>query len=172
MTILFVDNQPSTERYALPFLQNLERIGIDSELRIVDTSQYVELVRSHKFEMTTLGWGQSLSPGNEQRYFWGSEAADQESSNNYHGVKNPAVDKLIDRVIFAKDRAELEAAVKALDRVLLWNHYVVPQWYIDYDRTARWDRFGRPDNLPEYSNGFPTIWWYDEERAAKTGRAN
>ena len=88
----------------------------------------------------------------------------------YVGIKNPAVDALIERVIFAKDRAELVAATKALDRVLLWNHYVVPQWTYGKQRTARWDRFGRPEKLPEYgSSAFPTIWWWDAERAAKTG---
>ena len=117
-------------------------------------------------------WGQSLSPGNEQRGFWGSQAADQPGSRNFAGIKNPAIDALIDRVIFAKDRDELVAATKALDRVLLWNHYVVPQWTYGKMRTARWDRFGRPDPLPKYGvSGFPTIWWWDKDKAAKTGSA-
>ncbi len=91
-------------------------------------------------------------------------------SRNYAGIKNPAVDALIERIIFAKDRAELVAASKALDRVLLWNHYVVPQFTYNKTRAARWDRFGRPEKLPEYgSSAFPTIWWWDAERAAKTG---
>ena len=121
-------------------------------------------------------WGQSLSPGNEQRGFWSSQAADQSGSRNYVGIKDPAVDALIDRVIFAKDRAELVAATKALDRVLLWNHYVVPQWTYGKQRTARWDRFGRPEKLPQYgAAAFPTIWWWDAEgapariAASKTG---
>jgi microcin C transport system substrate-binding protein len=119
--------------------------------------------------MIVSGWAQSLSPGNEQRDFFGSEAADREGSRNYGGIKNPAVDALINRVIFAKDREELVAATKALDRVLLWNHYVVPTWTINYTRVARWDRFGKPDKLPAYSYAFPDIWWYDKERAAKVG---
>ena len=115
-------------------------------------------------------WGQSLSPGNEQRGYWGSPAADMVGSRNYAGIKNPAIDALIDRVIFAKDRAELEAATKAMDRVLLWNHYVVPQWTYGKVRSARWDRFSRPDPLPKYGfSGFPTIWWWDKDKAAKTG---
>ena len=115
-------------------------------------------------------WGQSLSPGNEQRGFWGSQAADQPGSRNLVGIKDAAIDALIDRVIFAKDRAELVAATKALDRVLLWNHFVVPQWTYGKQRTVRWDRFGRPETLPQYAAAaFPTIWWWDAERAAKTG---
>ncbi|WP_350336060.1 extracellular solute-binding protein [Coralliovum pocilloporae] len=170
-TIEFVDNSPSTERIALPYQSALKRIGIEMTLRIVDTSQYINRIRSRDFEMTTLGWGQSLSPGNEQREYWGSVAADSNSSRNYAGIKNPAIDKLIDRVIFAKDRAELVAATKALDRVLLWNNYMVPQWYVAKTRTVRWNRFSHPENLPEYNHGFPHIWWYDEEKARKTGLA-
>jgi microcin C transport system substrate-binding protein len=91
-------------------------------------------------------------------------------SRNYVGIKNPAVDTLVDRVIFAKSRAELEAASKALDRVLLWNHYVVPQWAYGKLRSARWDRFGRPATLPKYLPGaFPTIWWWDADKASKVG---
>ena len=134
-------------------------------LRVVDSSQYVDRLRNRDFDMTVIRWGQSLSPGNEQRRMWGSEAADEASSQNYAGIKNPAIDKLIDRVIFAKDREELVAATKALDRVLLWNHYVIPQFYTDVYRLARWDRFGHPDNIPPYTPGFPDIWWYDQQKA-------
>ncbi|HKC33645.1 MAG TPA: ABC transporter substrate-binding protein, partial [Xanthobacteraceae bacterium] len=99
-----------------------------------------------------------------------SPSADVPGSRNYVGIKNPAVDALIDRLIFAKSREELVAATRALDRVLLWNHFVVPQWTYGKVRSARWDRFGHPDNLPEYgASAFPTIWWWDAERAAKTG---
>jgi microcin C transport system substrate-binding protein len=91
-------------------------------------------------------------------------------SQNYAGIKNPAVDALIERVIFTKNRAELVAATKALDRVLLWNHYVVPQWTYGKVRTARWDRFSHPDVMPKYGrDSFPNIWWWDEAKAAKTG---
>jgi microcin C transport system substrate-binding protein len=88
---------------------------------------------------------------------------------NFAGIKNAAIDHLIDKVIFAKDRETLVAATHALDRVLLWNHYVVPQFYVDETRTARWNRFSHPEDMPEYSTGFPEIWWFDEEKAAKTG---
>ena len=121
--------------------------------------------------MIVASWGESLSPGNEQRDFWGSEAADRVGSMNLVGIKNPAIDALVDRVIFAKNRDEQVAATKALDRVLLWNHYVVPQFNYPFDRTARWDRFRHPDVLPKYAGegGFPTVWWWDAEKAAKTG---
>ena len=114
-------------------------------------------------------WGQSLSPGNEQRDFWGSQAADQAGSRNSVGIKNPAVDALIERVIFAKDRDELVAATKALDRVLLWNHFVVPQWTYGKMRTARWDRFGRPESCPNTASAFPTIWWWDADTRRQDG---
>ena len=165
--IELVDNDPNLERYVLPYQQNLAKIGVELTLRIVDSSQLVDRIRNRDFDMTVHIWGQSLSPGNEQKRMWGSEAADQPSSENLPGIKNPAVDKLIDRVIFAKDREELVAATKALDRVLLWNQYVIPQFYTDVYRLARWDRFGHPENIPPYTPGFPDIWWYDTEKAAK-----
>ena len=161
---------PNGERFVSFYKPSLERIGMTVTIRAVDTTQFVNRERNFDFDIITNLWGQSLSPGNEQRGQWGSQAADQPGSDNVVGIKNPAVDALIDRVIFAKDRAELVAATKALDRVLLWNHYVVPQWTYGKLRTARWDRFGRPDNLPRYgAAAFPTIWWWDAERAAKTG---
>jgi microcin C transport system substrate-binding protein len=127
-------------------------------------------LRQWDFDIITASWPESLSPGNEQRDYWGSPSADVPGSRNYVGIKNPAVDALIDRVIFAKSREELVAATRALDRVLLWNHYVVPQWTYGKVRSARWDRFGRPDKLPEYgASAFPTLWWWDADKAAKTG---
>jgi microcin C transport system substrate-binding protein len=171
LSIEFLYRDKASERTLLPYAQNLENIGIKPVLRLVDTSQFINRVRSRDFDTVVLAIGQSLSPGNEQREYWGSESADNQSSANYAGIKNPAIDKLIDKVIFAKDRETLVAATRALDRVLLWNHYVVPQFYSDETRTARWNRFGHPQKMPEYSTGFPTIWWYDEALAAKTGAA-
>jgi microcin C transport system substrate-binding protein len=169
LRVEFLLNSPAFERVVLFFKPSLERLGVEVAVRVVDPPQYVNRVRGRDFDIISAGWGQSLSPGNEQRDFFGSEAADREASRNYGGIKNPAVDAMIDKVIFARDREELLAATKALDRVLLWNHYVLPSWTIDYARTARWDRFGRPEKLPDYSYGFPEIWWYDKERAAKIG---
>ncbi len=165
----FLLANPAFERVVLFYKTALERLGIEVGLRIVDSSQYVNRVRDRNFDLIITGWAQSLSPGNEQRDFFGSESADREGSRNYAGIKNPAVDALIERVIFAKDRDELVAATKALDRVLLWNHYVVPTWNYGFTRTARWDRFGKPEKLPAYSLAFPDIWWFDRERAAKIG---
>jgi len=162
---------PSFERVMLFFKPSLERLGIDVSVRTIDPTQYENRLRSFDFDIVVSSWGESLSPGNEQREFWGSQAADVAGSRNVVGIKNPAIDKLIERVIFTKDRAELVAATKALDRVLLWNFYVVPQWNYPKVRTARWDRFGRPAELPKYGqSGFPAIWWYDSERAARIGR--
>lgn len=164
--IEYLSADPNSERLVLPYQANLKRIGITTRIRIVDSSQFTNRVRAFDFDMITTGWGQSLSPGNEQLLYWGSEAADNNSSRNFAGIKNPAIDKLINRLIFSADRDDLMAATKALDRVLLWNHYVIPQFYLNVDRIAVWDRFGRPDPLPKYSSGFPTIWWWDEEKAA------
>jgi microcin C transport system substrate-binding protein len=163
-------NQPEWERIVLPYKPALDRLGIAMTVRIVDDAQYENRLRQWDFDMIVATWGQSLSPGNEQRGYWGSQAADQPGSRNLIGIKNPAADMLIERIIYAKNRAELVAATRALDRVLLWNFYLVPQWTYGKIRTARWDRFGRPDPLPKYGfSGFPTIWWWDAAKAAKVG---
>ena len=164
-TIEILTSDPSQERYLLPYQQDLAKIGITLTLRSVDTPQFIERVRKRDFDMIVGVWGQSLSPGNEQRGYWGSQSADEQNSRNYAGIKDPGVDALIDRVVYAKDREELVAASKALDRVLLWNHYMVPQFYSDVFRTARWDRFGNPENIPAYTPGFPDIWWLDPGKA-------
>lgn len=161
---------PAFERIILFYKPSLERLGITVNVRIVDESQYENRVRNRDFDMIVLSRGESLSPGNEQRAYWGSQAADQPGSPNAIGINNPAVDAMIEQIIFAKSRADLVAATKALDRVLLWNHYVVPQWTYPFERTARWDRFGYSDPLPKYAAaGFPTLWWWDADKAAKTG---
>lgn len=171
LSIEFLLVQPAFERVALFYKPALERLGIAVSIRTVDTSQYENRLRQFDYDMIVASWGESLSPGNEQRGFWGSQAADQPGSRNVVGIKNPAIDKLIDRVIFAKSREELVAATHALDRVLLWNHYVVPQWSYPFQRTARWDRFSRPETMPKYAaSSFPTIWWWDEAKAAKAKR--
>jgi microcin C transport system substrate-binding protein len=167
--ILSVTSDPlGTERFSLFYKSALARLGIDATVRSVDDVQYENRLRDFDFDIIIATWPQSLSPGNEQRDFWTSQAADTHGSHNYVGIKNPAVDALTERVIFAKSRGELVAATRALDRVLLWNHYVVPQFTDDKVSAARWDRFGRPDPLPEYGGAaFPAVWWWDAERAAK-----
>ena len=163
--------EPAFERIALFYKPSLERIGVATSIRIVDDAQYENRLRSFDYDIIIHSWPESLSPGNEQREYWSSQAADTTGSSNYIGVKNPAVDTLIDRVIFAKNRSELVAATRALDRVLLWNHYVVPQWDYPKIRTARWDRFGRPSEMPKYGlAAFPALWWFDAEKAAGIGK--
>ena len=168
---LLVDD-PATQRFVLFYKPSLERLGMTVNVRVVDAAQYENRLRQWDYDIIVASWGQSLSPGNEQRDFWSSAAADQPGSRNLIGIKNPAIDTLIDRVIFTKDRDDLVAATKALDRVLLWNYYVVPQWTYPFVRTARWDRFGHPETMPKYGrSGFPTVWWWDAERAAKAQKS-
>ena len=164
-------NGPTIEPIATAFATNLKRLGMNVTIRSVDSAQYIERVRNRDFDVIYTGWAQWLSPGNEQRDFWGSEAAAQNDSRNYAGISDKGVDALIDKVIFADDRETLVAATRALDRVLLANHYVMPTYSLRGSRIARWDRFSHPDVLPEFSIGFPTVWWYDEAKAAKTGAA-
>ena len=167
-SVEFLVDDPQAERFVLFYKPSLERIGIVVNTRIVDAAQYENRLRQWDYDIVVGSWGQSLSPGNEQRGFWSSAAADQPGSRNLIGIKNPAIDTLIDRVIFTKDREELVAATKALDRVLLWNFYVVPQWTYPFVRTARWDRFSHPQIMPKYGrSAFPTVWWWDADKAAK-----
>ena len=166
--------QPDFERVVLPFKTNLERLGVRVSVRIVDTSQYQRRTDTFDYDIIVDSFPQSNSPGNEQRSFWGSAAADTHGSMNSIGIRNPAIDKLIDKIIYAADREELVAATRALDRVLLWNYYVIPQWHSPFDRIAVWDMFGRPDKLPEQSPSFMRVWWLDAEKQkelnAKRGR--
>ncbi len=162
-------------RIVAPIQRAMERLGIKVEVRVVDTSQYINRIRNFDFDVIVGSWGQSLSPGNEQRDFWGSAAADRPGSRNYIGIKDPAIDKLIDHIIFASSRGELVAASRALDRVLLWNHFVIPNWHINSYRIAYWNRFSRPAIKPKYGLGFSDTWWVDEAKdktlqAAAKGR--
>ncbi len=165
-TIVFLGNDPSDERVTGPFINNLRKLGIEASLRIVDVSQYINRVRSFDFDMVTTVLQQSESPGNEQRDFWTSAAADAPGSRNLMGIKNPAIDRLVDRVIFTKDRDDLVAATHALDRVLLWNYYVIPQWYAPNRRVAYWNKFGVPQKQPGYVGVDFDSWWIDEAKAA------
>ena len=170
LTVEFLEFQNTFERVILPFSASLKLIGIDATLRVIDPAQYQNRIRNFDFDITTTNWGESLSPGNEQREYWGSKAADSPGSRNLIGIKDPGIDALIEKVIFAKDRPAVIAATHALDRVLLAHDYVVPQWSSNQQRTLRWNRFNHPAILPLYaSSGFPTTWWYDQARAAKTG---
>ncbi|MGQ9370055.1 extracellular solute-binding protein [Azospirillum sp. ST 5-10] len=153
-------DSPTFERITLPFVANLRRLGIRATVRTVDAAQYQNRVRDFDFDMVVHVWPQSLSPGNEQRGFWGAAAADSPGSENLAGVRSPAVDRLIDAIVQATTRKGLESAVAALDRVLLWSHYVVPHWHSGVYRVAYWRRLHRPDVLPPYALAFDA-WWVD-----------
>ena len=170
LAVEFLEFQNVFERVILPFAAQLKLIGIQSSVRVIDQAQYQNRLRGFDFDITTSNWPESLSPGNEQREFWGSAAADKPGSRNIAGIKDAGIDALIEKVIYAQDRETLIAATRALDRTLLAHNFVVPQWSSAVSRTIRWNRFNRPAVLPKYgSSGFPTTWWYDEALAAKTG---
>ena len=170
LTVEFLEFQNVFERVILPYAAQLKLIGIQSSIRVIDPAQYQNRLRNFDFDITTSNWPESLSPGNEQREFWGSAAADNPGSRNIAGIKDAGIDALIEKLIYAQDRETLIASTRALDRALLAHNFVVPQWSSPVTRTIRWNRFGHPALLPKYgSSGFPTIWWYDEALAAKTG---
>ncbi|MGH7278647.1 MAG: extracellular solute-binding protein [Candidatus Rokuibacteriota bacterium] len=157
-------DEANWERIALPLAKNLERLGVEARVRTVDAAQYEYRMKQFDFDMTLALWGQSLSPGNEQIDFWGSEKASIPGSRNYAGIRDPVVDRLIALLIAAPDRAQLIARTRALDRVLLWGHYVIPHWHIQAFRVAYWDKFAQPARPPKYSLGFETWWVRDERR--------
>ena len=168
---------PSIERLALPLKQSLKRLGIEMSIRTVDVAQYQQRVDTFDFDMIVSSFGQSLSPGNEQRDFWHSTNADRPGSRNLIGIKEPAIDKLVELVIESPDRESLISRTRALDRVLLWNHYVIPHFHLQASRLVFWNIFGRPKNVAKYSSGFPNTWWLDiakekEVRAWKDQRTN
>ncbi len=170
VSVEFLVSNPPSERIVLFYKPALERLGMEITVRTVDDAQYQNRLRNFDYDIITDVWGQSLSPGNEQRDFWGTETADVPGSRNTIGIKNPVVDKLIDKIIFASDRETLVAATRALDRVLLWHYYVVPQFTYGFSRYARWDRFSHAP-LPKYGrSGLPTLWWFDKDKAEKIGR--
>ena len=165
--------QPTWERITLPFKRNLKRLGVMARVRTVDPAQYQKRTDDFDFDMIVDVFGQSLSPGNEQRDFWSTEAAGREGSRNTIGIKDPVVDALTELIIQAPTRKDLIARARALDRVLLWGHYVVPHWHFRAFRVAFWDKFGRPPVAPKYSFGFDS-WWVDaaKVRALEERRKN
>lgn len=166
-------SSPLFERIVLPFAQNLEKLGVKARARTVETAQYRRRLDTFDYDMTVMNWGQSLSPGNEQRDFWTTDAADRQGSRNLTGLKNDIVDELVEKLIAAPDRDALIAACRALDRVLQWQYLVIPHFHTDYDRIAYWDKFGQPKITPTSGTQFLT-WWIDPEKAkalssARTG---
>jgi microcin C transport system substrate-binding protein len=164
LTAEFLINDSTFERIVVPYVDDLKKIGVKGSVRIVDPSQYERREQTFDYDIIVDTFSQSHSPGNEQRDFWGSAAADRDGSRNTIGIKNPAIDHLIEKIVFATSRDELVAATKALDRVLLWNHYVVPEWYAPAERIASWNIFGRPDVLPSQDPSYFAAWWIDPEK--------
>ena len=153
-------NDPQMERIVLPFAKNLERMGIVAHVRTIDTAQYEKRMETFDYDMAVVVFGQSLSPGNEQREYWGSKAADEEGSRNLLGIKNPVVDELIEQLIRSPDRDSLIAHTHALDRVLQYGYYVIPNFHNNAFWVASWDKFRRPEIAPKYGFGLDT-WWVD-----------
>ena len=158
------------ERIVLPYTQNLKLLGIEAKIRLVDRTQYMERYRQKDFDMLVAVWGQSETPGNEQREYWGSDAADSVGSRNLAGIKDPVVDELIELLVKSDSREQLNVRTRALDRVLLWGHYVVPHWHIRADRVLYWDKFSRPAT-PVRSGVMRSRWWYDTQKAAALEQA-
>lgn len=165
-----INNSPAFGRIVGPYIQNLERLGVEAVIKIVDTSQYQNRIQEYDFDAIVSLRAQSLSPGNEQRYYWTSAAADESGTRNYAGIKNPVVDALVDQLINAPDRRTLVSTTRALDRILLWGHYVVPHWHIRAHRVVYWNKFGKPDISPKYmpqpGQYFPDTWWVDAAKEA------
>ena len=157
---------PDIERIVLPFIRNLRRLGIDARPRFVDPSQYINRIRSFDFDMILSGWGQSESPGNEQRDFWSSSAADSPASRNRVGIKDQVIDELIELLIVAPTRESLIARTRALDRVLLSNHFVIPGWNLQQQRILYWDKFSRPEQPAKFGTS-TSLWWFDPVKAAR-----
>ena len=170
LTIEFLIFAPTFQRVIQPYIKNLKQLGVQASIRLVDAPQYQKRLEMFDFDMVVGNFGQSESPGNEQRSFWGTKAADMHGSRNLAGIKSPAIDGLIEKIIFAKNRAELVTTTKALDRVLLFSHYVVPHWHAAFERIAYWDRFGQPKVQASRSVGHVSLWWYDKNKAAKLGK--
>ncbi|MBM3488216.1 MAG: ABC transporter substrate-binding protein [Alphaproteobacteria bacterium] len=166
-TIEFLNFEASFNRVIGPYVRNLERLGIAATQRIVDVANYKVRTDGFDFDVIVRRYVQPITPGIEQRNYFGSEFADVPGSLNLAGLKDPAVDALIERVIGARSRPELVAAVRALDRVLMWNAYSVPQWFKGTHHIAFWDKFERPRSKPRYDLGLVDTWWFAPEKAAQ-----
>ncbi len=154
-----IDANPLFERWVLPFIGNLKKIGVQANFRVLDPAQYQNRMNDFDYDMTIGSIAQSSSPGNEQRDFWSSVKADMQGSRNYIGVKDPVIDDVIEKIIQAPSREELVALTQALDRILLSGYYVIPQWHVDHWRVAYWKKLGRPENLSDLTPAITDTWW-------------
>lgn len=159
---------PTFERWVLPFIKNLKRLGVQADFRVVDAAQFQRRMNTFDYDVVIGGFGQSNSPGNEQREFWGSNRADMDGSRNYIGIKDPVVDEIVTQIIHAKSREDLITKTRALDRILLWNHYVIPMWHYPKWRIAYWDKITRPDTLSHISPLITTTWWATQAEGEET----
>ena len=157
---------PTFERVFGPYARNLERLGISVDLRLVDPSQYVKRLENHDFDISTRRFIQQLSPGSELWSYFGSASVDQAGALNSAGIKDPVVDELITKILAASDRESMRVAARALDRVLLWGHYIVPQWFKGEHHLVYWNKFSRPALMPKFGFGIDN-WWFDSAKAEK-----
>jgi microcin C transport system substrate-binding protein len=167
--IEFLDSSDSLQPHTEPYQQNLRKLGIDAHSRIVDAAQYKSRTENFDFDTVVVAFGGSVTPGAELRVFLSSKAATMEGSRNLSGVADPVVDALIERIVHASTRDELNVACRVLDRVLRAGHYWVPMWYNDTAWVAYWDAFSRPAIQPKLGVGAPDTWWWDEDKAKKIG---
>jgi microcin C transport system substrate-binding protein len=167
LTLEILNFEAAFERLTAPYIRNLKLLGIDARLRTVDPAQYQRRLKSFDFDITTERYQMRNTPGVELRSYFGSAAAKMDGSLNLAGISDPAVDALVERVVGAKSRDELETAARALDRVLRAGHYWVPHWYKASNTIAYWDKFSRPETKPRFDRGVLDTWWYDEAKAAK-----
>jgi microcin C transport system substrate-binding protein len=163
----FLFDTPSFQAHHMPYLKNLATLGIDARIRIIDSVQMQQRLKDFDFDVTIQRFGFSATPGDSLRNYFSSQAASLKGSQNLAGIADPAIDALIDRVIAADSRAEMNTACRALDRVIRAGRYWVPHWYKASHWIAYWDTFGRPPTKPRYARGVLETWWHDRNKASK-----
>ncbi len=169
LTIEFLDFSSALQPHTMPFIQNLGKLGIQANMRIVDAAQYKSRTDAFDFDVVTMASGGSTTPGADLRVVFTSQAAAQNGSRNLAGISDPVVDALVETIAAAKSRQDLNVACRALDRVLRAGHYWVPMWYRDTAWIAYWDAFARPERQPKLGVGAPGTWWWDEAKAKAIG---
>ncbi len=160
LSLEFLLQSPSFERVVSPMCRHMKRLGIDAKLRVVDDAQYVKRVETFDYDLIVAVFNRLVFyPGYEQMTYWHSSQKNLEGSNNVVGTSSKVIDMLLDKIVHAKSEEELLAPSRALDRVLLWEHYTIPNWYLGAYRLAYWMKLQRPNATIKYSNGFPSVWW-------------
>lgn len=165
---------PEWMRISEPYKNNLRKLGVDMEIKLAQPAEYEEKLNRFNFDMVAIDYPQSRAPGIEQRNQWGSASAKTHGTHNYAGIQNPAVDELIETILQAQNRKEAIGALQAMDRILTHQFYIVPHWYIPYDRLVYWNKFSRPPVNPSQSailSNVAELWWEDKEKAEKLKKA-